>query len=67
MRTKFIVSSCNVATPLTLGQRETFRLSVSADRYDDGRWLDACFGRPDSGWLRGHGFAFAVSQVSSQH
>ncbi|MDP3794037.1 MAG: hypothetical protein Q8R07_04800, partial [Candidatus Uhrbacteria bacterium] len=40
---------------------------LSADRVDDGRWLGACYGRPDDRWDRGDGFAFAVSQVSSQH
>ncbi len=34
---------------------------LSADRFDGGRWLRAYDGGPDSG------FAFAVSQVSSQH
>lgn len=40
---------------------------LGASRSDDGRWLSACRGRPDGGWRRGSGFAFAVSQVSSQH
>ena len=35
-------------------------------RGDGGRWLSACLGRPDGGWGRVGGFAFAVSQVSSQ-
>jgi hypothetical protein len=39
---------------------------LSAHRDDDGRWLNACSGRPDDGWLLDGGFAFAVSQVSSQ-
>jgi hypothetical protein len=30
------------------------------------RWLGACSGRPDFWWIRGNGFAFAVSQVSSE-
>ena len=34
---------------------------LSADRYDDGRWLSACDYRPDYRWFRGLGFAFAVS------
>ena len=38
-----------------------------AYRLDGGRWLHACIGRPDSRWDRDGGFAFAVSQVSSQH
>jgi hypothetical protein len=38
-----------------------------ADRGDDGRWLRAYYGRPDGRWFRAYGFAFAVSQVSSQH
>ena len=38
-----------------------------AYRFDDGRWLIAYDGRPDYRWGRGGGFAFAVSQVSSQH
>ena len=40
---------------------------LGASRYDDGRWLDAYYDRPDSRWDLGRGFAFAVSQVSSQH
>jgi len=38
---------------------------LSANRADDGRWLDAYYGRPDGRWARDGGFAFAVSQVSS--
>jgi hypothetical protein len=38
-----------------------------ASRLDDGRWLNACGGRPGLRWGRGSGFGFAVSQVSSQH
>ena len=38
-----------------------------ADRDGVGRWLDACRGGPDDRWYRVNGFAFAVSQVSSQH
>ena len=30
-----------------------------------GRWLDAGWDDPDSGWRRGNGFAFVVSQVST--
>lgn len=40
---------------------------LGADRHDDGRWLDACYGKPDGGWHRGRGFAFVVSQVGSQN
>jgi len=40
---------------------------LNADRYVDGRWLGACYDRPGRRWDRGDGFAFAVSQVSSQH
>ena len=40
---------------------------LNAYRYDVGRWLSACFGRPGDRWFRVSGFAFAVSQVSSQH
>ncbi len=40
---------------------------LGADRDGDGRWLDACDGGPGNGWGRDGGFAFAVSQVSSQH
>src|SRR3989344_832337 len=36
---------------------------LGANRDDDGRWLNAFWGRPDYTWYRGHGFAFAVSQV----
>ncbi|MEK7193607.1 MAG: hypothetical protein AAB652_02355 [Patescibacteria group bacterium] len=39
---------------------------LRADRSDGGRWLDACSGRPGRRWDRDGGFAFAVSQVSSQ-
>lgn len=35
-------------------------LLLRADRDGDGRWLRACRGRPDYGWARGGGFAFAV-------
>ncbi len=38
-----------------------------ANRLDDGRWLRAAYDEPDRGWNRGNGFAFAVSQVSSQN
>ena len=40
---------------------------LSASRDDGGRWLGAYNDRPDYGWDRDDGFAFAVSQVSSQH
>jgi len=36
---------------------------LSADRYDDGRWLDAYYDEPDSRWDRNYGFAFVASQV----
>ena len=39
---------------------------LSAYRLDDGRWLSAYYGGPDGRWGRGYGFAFVVSQVSSQ-
>lgn len=39
---------------------------LGADRHGGGRWLSACGGRPGYGWGRDGGFAFAVSQVSSQ-
>lgn len=38
---------------------------LGALRVDDGRWLDAFDGNPDSRWSRGFGFAFAVSQVGA--
>jgi hypothetical protein len=38
-----------------------------ASRHDDDHWLIAYDGRPDHRWHRVNGFAFAVSQVSSQH
>ncbi|MFH1170068.1 MAG: hypothetical protein V1704_00670 [Candidatus Vogelbacteria bacterium] len=38
---------------------------LDACRDDDGRWLGACWVRPDGGWYRDGGFAFAVSQVAS--
>lgn len=37
-----------------------------ASRDVDGCWLGAYDGRPDYGWFRGGGFAFAMSQVGSQ-
>ena len=37
-------------------------LLLSVMRYNFGRWLDACGGRPGDGWGPGSGFAFAVSQ-----
>jgi len=40
---------------------------LDASRRGDGRWLNACSDGPDGWWGRGVGFAFAVSQVSSQH
>jgi hypothetical protein len=40
---------------------------LSADRLGGGRWLYAYYGRPGHRWGRDYGFAFAVSQVSSQH
>lgn len=39
---------------------------LSASRRGDGRWLSAVNDGPDGGWVRGGGFAFAVSQVSAQ-
>ena len=41
-------------------------ISLYVNRDGDGRWFDACTSRPDSRWNRDYGFAFAVSQVSSQ-
>ena len=38
---------------------------LDARRSGGGRWLNAYYGKPDSGWNRGGGFAFAVSQVSA--
>ena len=40
---------------------------LDAYRFDVGRWLNASYDRPGLRWNRVHGFAFAVSQVSSQH
>jgi len=40
---------------------------LCAHRDDDGRWLYASYDGPDHMWDRDSGFAFAVSQVSSQH
>ncbi|HEY4510707.1 MAG TPA: hypothetical protein VJJ73_02635 [Candidatus Paceibacterota bacterium] len=40
---------------------------LCADRDGGGCWLRAYCGKPGSRWDRGDGFAFAVSQVSSQH
>jgi len=38
---------------------------LSARRGAVGHWLGACYGRPDVCWSPDYGFAFAVSQVSS--
>ena len=38
-----------------------------ASRVHGGRWLHSHGDRPVFGWYRDYGFAFAVSQVSSQH
>lgn len=38
---------------------------LGANRDDVGRWLDAHYGRPGGRWSPDIGFAFAVSQVSS--
>ncbi|MBI2049097.1 MAG: hypothetical protein HYT29_01505 [Parcubacteria group bacterium] len=38
-----------------------------ASRRGGGPWLGAYYERPLDGWGRDYGFAFAVSQVSSQH
>jgi len=40
---------------------------LHAHRSDGGRWLRAYYVRPAYRWNRDSGFAFAVSQVSSQH
>ena len=40
---------------------------LNANRRDDGLWLDARYGKSNYRWHRDFGFAFAVSQVSSQH
>ena len=39
---------------------------LDADRFGGGRWLDAYCGKPDDRWFRYYGFAFVVSQVSTQ-
>jgi hypothetical protein len=39
---------------------------LDAHRYGDGRWLHAYYDGPGNRWYRGSGFAFALSQVSSQ-
>jgi len=36
---------------------------LDANRYDDGRRLDAYYDNPDNRWNRGLGFAFVVSQL----
>ena len=38
---------------------------LTAGRGGVGRWLDACWVKPDYLWYREYGFAFAVSQVSA--
>lgn len=40
---------------------------LGANRGGDGRWLRTCCGEPGYRWGREDGFAFAVSQVSSQN
>jgi hypothetical protein len=40
---------------------------LNASRDGDGRWLFTYYDRPGRRWLREFGFAFAVSQVSSQN
>ncbi len=40
-------------------------LLLNANRSDGGRRLGTCYGRPDNGWVRGDGFAFVLSQLSS--
>ena len=40
---------------------------LHANRYVARRWLNAYYDRPDFRWYRDYGFAFVVSQVSSQH
>jgi len=38
---------------------------LGVDRNDDGRWLDAYYGRPDDGWGREVGFMFLVPAGSN--
>ena len=38
---------------------------LSANRNDDGRWLNAYYDKPDNRWNREDGFAFVVPQLSS--
>ena len=38
---------------------------LSANRNDNGQWLNAYYDNPDNKWNRENGFAFAVSQLSS--
>ena len=38
---------------------------LSANRHDNGRWLNAYYDNPDNRWDSDNGFAFAVSQLSS--
>ena len=37
---------------------------LSANRNDDGSWLNTNYDNPDNKWNRSDGFAFVVSQVS---
>ncbi len=39
---------------------------LASRRSDGGQWLDACYGKPGDGFYRERGFAFVLSQVSSQ-
>jgi hypothetical protein len=38
---------------------------LSANRNDEGRWLNANWDNPDNRWNRDNGFAFAVPHLSS--
>jgi hypothetical protein len=38
---------------------------LSANRNDDGRWLNAYYDDPGNRWNRENGFAFVVPQISS--
>ena len=54
-----------VAMSDTINDSDGDPLLLGASRLGGGRYLVAYYDRPDDGWGRGDGFAFAVSQVSA--
>lgn len=58
--------SCIIAMHESINDSNGNPHLLYADRRDGGDWLGACLDNPDRRWRRDIGFAFAVSQVSSQ-